>query len=396
MMVKALRGRCRADRAAYLETLADGVQANDTTSYQAVGKLLGKQRKKPWVLPAVRKMDGTLCESPRAVLSRWREHFSALEDGVETCGAALAHPEVDHDGAVWPTPPSIDSIPTPWELVKALLQAKRGKANGPDSIPGELGLEFPCAIQALLYPLVLKLGLLGEEGIGHKSGCLTWLWKGRGDQTDCASFRGILLLSNLCKAVHRAFRPRIQEHFQQHAVPLQLGGRKGGSVISVSHAMRTFMRIRAIQGCTSAVLFADVSAAYYSTVRELAARNPAETRQGPQGADDLSLEVQRCLPSGLEQAGADPWLSALTSTLNAGTWMYLQGDTVPVRTRRGTRPGSAWADLTFGVIIARILKVRDACNRVLPELARPRASRGTSSETGDRLHPPRHKSPSGT
>ena len=40
--------------------------------------------------------------------------------------------------------------------------------------------------------------------------------------------------------------------------------------------------------------------------------------------------------------------------------MTLRGDDQVVRTRRGTRPGSSWADLTFGVLIRRILKLRDA------------------------------------
>ena len=39
--------------------------------------------------------------------------------------------------------------------------------------------------------------------------------------------------------------------------------------------------------------------------------------------------------------------------------MTLRNDNQVVRTRRGTRPGSSWADLTFGVLIRRVLHLRD-------------------------------------
>ena len=86
---------------------------------------------------------------------------------------------------------------------------------------------------------------------------------------------------------------------------------------------------------------------------------PAETRTAVH-VDSLCLEDQVQLPSAMTQAGAHPWLQAITATLNHGTFMCLRGDDVPLVTRRGTRPGSAWADLTFGVVIARILRLRDA------------------------------------
>ena len=138
------------------------------------------------------------------------------------------------------------------------------------------------------------------------------------------------------------------------------------------------MRWRAGQGLSSAVVFADVSSAYYSTVRELASRMPKdEPTIGPDGSndnepDDLSVERQLEQPSAMLQSGAEPWLRAVTATINSNTWMVLQGDCAPITTRRGTRPGSAWADLTFGIIISRILKLRDACQTSdLKEVCRP-------------------------
>ena len=112
-----------------------------------------------------------------------------------------------------------------------------------------------------------------------------------------------------------------------------------------------------------------MSSAYYSTVRDLAARFPDGAPQCHQNdavlADELQLSLDEQLqrPSALAADGASPWLQALTASLNNGTWMCLRGDCTPVATSRGTRPGSAWADLTFAVVIKRILALRDACRR---------------------------------
>ncbi|CAE7768660.1 unnamed protein product [Symbiodinium sp. KB8] len=279
VIARTLRNRCKSDRAAYVETLADQVQSSPDQAFQAVAKLLCRRRKKPYapaVLPSIKQADGSRCETSDEAASRWREFFGGLEAG------------------------------------------------------------------------------------------LTWIYKGRGEQSECSSFRGILLLSNLAKALHRAYRPCIQSYFESRAPPLQLGGRRGASVVFGSHVMRTFMRWRSGQGRTSAVVFADVAAAYYSTVRCLAARHPADEAVATSGSSDTppadgdSLEAQKAAPSALARGGAEPWLQALTATLNTDTWMLLCGDSVPILTHRGTRPGSAWADLSFGVLMARILDLRDS------------------------------------
>ena len=128
--------------------------------------------------------------------------------------------------------------------------------------------------------------------------------------------------------------------------------------------MYTYMHMSTGQGRTAVVLFADVSSAYYCTRRDLAARMPFSDQDhvNPENdSEELCLEFQLHEPAALTQQGAHPWLQALTCALNQGTWMHQQGDTAPIATRRGTRPGSAWADLTFGVLVARILCLRDKC-----------------------------------
>ena len=56
LSAKALRSRCKRDRALYIESLADEIQNSPSTAYTAANKLLNRRRKKPFapeVLPAI-------------------------------------------------------------------------------------------------------------------------------------------------------------------------------------------------------------------------------------------------------------------------------------------------------------------------------------------------------
>ncbi|CAE7280979.1 unnamed protein product [Symbiodinium necroappetens] len=184
-----------------------------------------------------------------------------------------------------------------------------GKACGPDGIPAELGRSQP---------------------------------------VDCGSYRAIMLLSVVAKTFHRAFRPAIYRFFEDNSLPIQLGGKKNATVLYGSHISRAYGKWCAVQGISTIILFADVSAAYYSAVRALTARG-SEEDQGGQATD---------------------WLQALTHDLNHRTWMTLNSDDAPVLTTQGSRPGSSWADLFFGITIPGILAIRDQMRSASPKKAR--------------------------
>ena len=65
-------------------------------------------------------------------------------------------------------------------------------------------------------------------------------------------------------------------------------------------------------------------------------------------------------PSSLRRVGASRWLEALADKVSDNTWFMLRGDQQAILTHRGTRPGSSWADVLFGMIIARVLDERDS------------------------------------
>ena len=72
----------------------------------------------------------------------------------------------------------------------------------------------------------------------------------------------------------------------------------------------------------------------------------------------------------MERARATPWLEALTAEFNSNTWMVLAGDVRPAVTRKGSRPGSSWADLFYSVTVPRIIECRDEARVQNPNAAR--------------------------
>ena len=346
-------------------------RGGDGQAFQAVRQLLGHKRRKPFcldVLPALRRLDGSFCETPCSVTQRWREHFSALEGGFDASEESLLQLAVASRREDWPMPACPSLVPTVPRLASTLKSAPAGKAPGPDGLPNGVGIACPNTLASKLHPIALKMCLRGAEPVGFKSGLLCKVFKGRGPHDQCTSYRGILLLPTPAKAVHKCLRPALAQHFEATAVEGQLSGRKGMSPCFASHAMRGFFRSRTAAG--------DVSAAYYRAVRELSTHAAGEVdlaavcRGLHLNPDDFeSLRNHIAAGSALDFDRADPWLQRITTEINSGTWMSIAGDSSgPLVIIRGSRPGSSWADLVFGLLVKRLTARRDA---LLPGDQRP-------------------------
>ena len=317
----------------------------------------------------IKQLDGTVCEDAAAAMGRWRQHFGGLEAGLECKASDLAIAAANRIPTEWPLPESLQHMPDITDLQRVLSASKPHKATGPDGLPAELGKIFPIEVADILFPLLLKFALRGEEAVGHKSGQAIFFWKGKGSQQECSSYRAILLLSAWAKAVHQTLRPRALHVYHASAPPLQLGSRPGSNVVYGSHLVRAYQRWAASIGNTGFVLFADIASAYYSAVRELVATKPGTDGESipdealanlKLSADDLErLKAHAQEPSAFRQAGADPWTEAISHCMTDGTFFMLRGDTVAMATNRGTRPGSSWADILFATVMQRVLQRRN-------------------------------------
>ena len=371
---KQLRKACRRDRDAYIGRLAETISvAPSKESFAAYHAILAHRRKKvcsPDPLPQVLDLSGEVCPDAPSMQQRWREHFACLEGGQETTFWQLA--ERAASGAlVSPSlhPPDIADVPSLPDLCKVLAATKVGKASGMDSIPAEINRAFTQDVASLLFPLLLKTLWRGAEPAGYKGGQAVIMYKGRGQASACTSYRSILLMNTWAKTLHQSVRPLIRDVFEQTAPALQIGGRSGCSVTFGSHILRGVFRCAHQNSVPAFVLFADISAAFYSALVQLVAHSPATTSteglqtalQGLALPDDVVDELRELLqqPSALSQSSASPWLERLAAHFGERNWFVIAGDSTPIATGRGTRPGSSWADVLFALLMPKVLRKRD-------------------------------------
>ncbi|CAE7376905.1 unnamed protein product, partial [Symbiodinium necroappetens] len=195
-------------------------------------------------------------------------------------------------------------------------------ASGPDGLPGEAFKALPASLSSLVLPLVLKLGLLGEEGAGLK------------------------------------------------------GGRKGASAVFGSHLTRAFVQWCSVHKQPACILYADVASAYYNSVRDITAQRldvdgrPVDSLAVANLPADVNVADALASGSAFRSNGASPWLESLAAEMHRGSWFALRGDHIPVVTHRGSRPGSSLADIMYSAGVGCILAKRDALRTADPTAGR--------------------------
>ncbi|CAE7583236.1 unnamed protein product, partial [Symbiodinium sp. CCMP2456] len=359
----ALRRQCRVDRAAYFDGVADSIQHSSRGGlHHAVKRVLRPKRFRKASadpLPLLYDKHGAVCESAAAAQDAWREHFSALEDGVTTTPQELADScRRWHDRFEGTDTIEIQDVPTIHVLEKAFRTTSAQKACGPDLLPPAICHCFSSEMAQAFWPMMLKTVFRASEAVGLKGGLLHHIPKPNPAlQHHCAGHRGILVQSCISKAVHRSMRGLATAQWLPHALPVQLGGRKGCSAHFGHFCTRAFLYSVRAQSCSAAVLFVDLAAAYYSVVRE--------TILGPQLGDRSVCSIAASLGLSapdlqmmqahiaehpvLQEQSAAPLFVELARELHSHTWFVLTNDNTLVRTHRGTRPGGALADVVFNL-----------------------------------------------
>ncbi|CAK9070771.1 unnamed protein product [Durusdinium trenchii] len=117
-------------------------------------------------------------------------------------------------------------------------------------------------------------------------------------------------------------------------------------------------------GDSYAILFVDISNAFYKVVRQHVV-TPADDDRGARelfGSLGLPLqafcEFQELLrqPDALEAAEVPQHLKALFREFFTSTWFMIRGDHVVTQTRKGSRPGDAFADLVFSFALTKFVQ----------------------------------------
>ena len=322
-------------------------------------------KKGPKPLPLVRDEEGRPCCSGQEALDRWISFFMCMEGGSRVDSKTQRELWINnlHDSTVADMEVLVHDIPSLVDLEAAFRRVKKGKACGPDLLPSELFHHFPAEIAKQGYAALLKVALQGQECLSHKGGTLVPLWKGKGDKSICSSFRSILLSSHFGKTLHRALRLQQATVYETYLHAQQLGGRRRTPVTLGTHQARAFMRHHKARGRPTALLFLDLTEAFYRVVRPLAlsgkldddvlAAMSARLKLDPDTLAELHGLLQQ--PGAIEDAALPPHLQRALRAIHQDTHFTMRGQLDCCRTTLGSRPGDAFADVVFGFLWAKIL-----------------------------------------
>eukprot|EP00435_Cladocopium_sp_Y103_P045347 s1596_g13.t1 len=328
-----------------------------------------KQKKRG--LPAVLKADGSLCQTPQEATQRWTEFFCAMEGGHQLDASEYRQRWVANLSKFRTTEDfclDVRELPNLVELEAAYRRVSVGKAIGDDRIPPELCRFFASDLARSTYPMLMKLFLHGQEAAEHKGGRLAVAWKHRGDVKDCSTHRSLLISSHVGKTLHRALRQKHHSLYTRFMQTQQLGGRPFMPVGVPLHLSRAFMRWQRRLKRPTALIFLDLTEAFYRVVRPLALGGSLSDEDIGLIAARLRLDSdalhlfheQLSQPSAIHQAGASPHVQRFMQALHSDTWFRVGFEGPLIRTTLGSRPGDSYADVVFGLLWAQLLRQYEA------------------------------------
>ena len=321
-------------------------------------------------LPLVHNSDGRPCVSAQETLDRWIDFFMNMEGGARMGPLEQFQQWRDHLHDLQATSfhEQLTAMPSLTDLEIALRRVSLNKATGPDGLPGELCHGQAHVLARQLYSQLLKLTCHGQEALIHKGGRLTMLFKGKGSQRECSSYRSILVSSHLGKCLHRVLRSHQQSMYESFLHPQQLGGRKHLPVTVGLHMLRGYLRSMSAAKRSTGVLFLDLREAFYRVVRPFAVNTTmsdeaiaamvARLHLPPEVVHELHTLFQE--PNAIQRAGLPWYMQKYVSALHVDTHFALAHQSDACVTNIGSRPGDCFADVVFGYVFARMLHALQA------------------------------------
>ena len=327
-----------------------------------------KQKRK--CLPNVRDHHGQTCSLPSEALAVWINYFKDMEAGERMPSFSLRNKWIQelHLFAQDDISVQLSDLPSLTDLEIALRRVPRGRACGPDGIPGEICHHFANSIAKILYQHLVLLVTHGQEDLSSKGGIVAPVYKGRGPADLCSSYRSILVSNHTGKAMHRAIRQKHAPLYEKFLQMQQKGGRRKTPVQLAMHQVRAFARQAKHTGHSVSIIYLDLTEAFYRIIREVPiGGDPSDELIAhivnklrlPQDAlhqiDDLLADQPA-----IEQAGMGEMDCRCVRAIHASTHFWLRHQADVVRTRAGTRPGDCFADFIFGFAWSCVLQKLEA------------------------------------
>ena len=322
------------------------------------------RKRKGTGLPFLKDAHGETCRTTTALVDRWADFFGAMEGGTRCnlqqqrerwLDGLKAHSQPTHCS-------ELAHLPSLFDLEQAYRRVQKGKAVGQDQVPPEVCSACPTEIAALTYSQLVKAYCHGQESLLHKGGKLIPAYK-RGPRNECASYRSLLISSHVGKTIHRSLRQHQCSFYEGFMHSQQWGGRRAFPVNFANHLCRAFQRATLKEGRSCALLFLDLTEAYYRILRPLAVGGgwtdstiaAMTNRLGMPPEVVQELYAHLCDPDALTMADLPATHRNYIQAIHQDTYFYVEGQHDVVRTELGTRPGDSFADVIFGYLWSRVL-----------------------------------------
>ena len=316
-------------------------------------------------LPYVRDGEGELCKLPNEAIAVWSDFFRHMEGGQRMSKQEQREIWRKNLEPFCQTEFTIDGLDLPSlaALEAAYRRINPTKATGPDEIHPRFCRGAPHLLARKTYGQLMKLLTHGQESLIHKGGVLHPIWKMKGPRDLCSSYRSILVSSHIGKSLHRSLRQQQQTLFSKFLQMEQLGGRPKIPVTLGVHMGRAFLRSRRALGHNVAMLYLDLTEAFYRILRPVVIGGEVEdeiimhvgSRLGL--STDLLADLHRHLeePHALDRAHMPSHMQNAIKALHIDTHFQVQGQVDTCRTTLGSRPGDCFADVIFSYLWGRIL-----------------------------------------
>ena len=362
---KQLQHGLRAAKQVHLSARLDSLDASTpaTTILRCLRDFVGptnvKMCKKKTV-PLIYNDSGQPCSTPLEAQNTWIEFFRDMEGGRRLSCQSLREnwrkglsEEQEKSFAICAT--ELSSL-TDMEI--ALRRTACSKARGGDEVPGELLHMFPAEIAPALYPALWKLLLHGQEDLSYKGGLLVQAYKGKGATHSCSSFRSLLISSQIGKAIHRTVRTHQANIFEKFLQTNQVGGKRRMPVTYGLHQVRAHLRCAQRHRRCAAVVFIDLTEAFYRIFRPLCMSNNLSDEALAAFLKKLNMPDSALheLWTLLDGPNALPYhLRKSIAAIHRNTHFWMRHQTDVVETAFGSRPGDPFADVCFSYVWARVL-----------------------------------------
>ncbi|CAK0815072.1 unnamed protein product, partial [Prorocentrum cordatum] len=317
---------------------------------------------------SVTDASGNLLTDDLGIDQRWTEHWCQ-----HLAGSTLPFSELlvaDSAESVAPDVPR--APPLSLDYVESLLRVSKGrKATGPDGVG-------PAVWKAGGEPAALLMQAVLNSTRAHckaptlmKGGRMQDLWKRKGERTDTANSRGLLIQTHAGKVHGATLKDAIEPHCPRAVADTQCGAIAGRGTAAAGLTAELHADMCRSRRQCFVRLFVDLTAAFDTICRELAMVQPTDdpdrVRAALSGAD-FPMAVQEQVTEFIQThgnllraAGVPADAAALVADMHANTWLTVQKgvmkpDAMVVRTTKGARQGCKIGALIFNVIYEYALK----------------------------------------